>query len=1821
MTSPNRDRPPKRRRNRLWRTVGLTFGAGSLVLGAGAAIWAWNFIRNDLTPFLSEQLTDSLDRPVTIGPVERVTLTSIQVGPTEVGATATDPTTVKADSVAVRFNLLGALLSRDLDLNLTLSGAEGYLEQDAQDGWLSVDIPERGERKEPLFEVRLDKINIKDSQVTALPYFTDSEKQTPIQLNAVNGLLDVDYVDLQGTNAQQFRFDLAAEVARGGDLHLTGEIQPQLANETANEPDIGSPLVRSTNLAIQADQVALPAAADFLLATLNQPQLPLTIEDGTASSNLKLMFRPNQPLEFEGTVTVDEGIVQIDQLPQPLVNLKADARLKGSEIFLDQVIADLGTLQATAEGSIHLQEGHNLTARIEDVTVAAVTDIFEVDLPISLTGTFDSEVKVTGDLAQPLISGDITSQEIVTVDKLALEAVTSQFSLQWPDRRLVIDDFLAIPTAGGQLVGQGAIDFNQAPTNFLVQFEGQDLPADAIASIYGIQSPIELGLVNATGAVAGVPNDLETTVRWQAAAAQYPGQGTLVYARQGSDNRLSFRDTTLQVAGGTLSGAGSLVRGDWQANINASEIALAEFSAAIPGRLSGNFDVAGNTQDISLSGIQGQGNFRVQQIAAGTLAGNATLGNGRWGADVNLDGIQLNQLAQTLQGGASGRFLLTGVTNDLSLAAIRAQGDLSLSSGLAAFSPQLVSLNQPLNSTLAWDGQRLLIDRAESAELQASGTVIPLFNGYQFAGIENVDLDLAAQNYPLAAAPFPTPAAVQLGGLATFAGKLTGTPNQPNLDGTLQLNNLAVNQLFFDPVLAGEVNYTQGSLALALAGGQDRIDVNFNSLQDFNFLVGWQGSIAQGQAEGDRLNATLGNFPLAALQLPSSPLGPLRGTISAPYLEANLANQTLVGSIDIQKLGVGHIGVEQVAGEIRYANNLVTLLDGKIFFEDSFYQVNGRLDTANDFAYLADIRTDQGKVQDLLTALSIFEIADLARGLRTPEWIENPVAAEDIPRVLATRRAGSANASLLAQLRRLAELQAIENEERKAAEQAPLPPLNELDGPFAGAITLAGSRSAGVNVDFDLLGNDWRWGRDYAADRVIARGAYNDGMLVFEPLRFESALPQNLITATTPPSPNPESLTPESPTTELGSTTPTATEVTETVPESAFINLAGQFIFNPTSETESNLQLVAKNISVDRLRDIFNLPLSLDGRLNGTATFGGNLDNPQVRGVARLANASINRQPIEAAQAQFLYQEARLSLLSTLTAQDNPEPLRLSAQVPFAFGFMTVQPASDQILLDINVKDEGLALLNILNRQITWESGEGAVSLAVRGTLGNPEIEGFATLKDTTIRSRLLQEPLTQLNGSARFVRDRIIIDDLIGQFSNGQITAAGTFPILFPIITSGELAALGNANGQDQQPEASTTPASIPTDQSAEQQLTDQPTSPSSENDTATDSDASEPLLEAVPAAESPLTIDLNNIALKLPGLYEGGVNGRVVLGGSLLLGGPQLGGKVQLSQGRIFLPENNNSSTTPTASADAVPVDLSTSNLSVTPQFQNLNLTLARSVQVIQGNLLNFFAEGTLRLNGPLTVTDIRPEGTIKLVTGRVQLYTTTFRLSGNENTATFLPEFGLTDPLLDINLRTSVAEARSSGPTTATAFSDSEVTDTSADPFRTGLGSLQTVRIRANVQGPTSQIFNNLELSSSPPRTQNEIIGLIGGSFVTALESTGSGDLSGVLNLFGGVLLNQVQDFVSTTLNLSEFRLFPVTSASRFSNEENTGSTLDLGGEIGFDVSNSFTVSILRILTDSTPTEFNLRYRLNDQFTIRSTTNLDDVNQVLLEFETRF
>lgn len=176
-------------------------------------------------------------------------------------------------------------------------------------------------------------------------------------------------------------------------------------------------------------------------------------------------------------------------------------------------------------------------------------------------------------------------------------------------------------------------------------------------------------------------------------------------------------------------------------------------------------------------------------------------------------------------------------------------------------------------------------------------------------------------------------------------------------------------------------------------------------------------------------------------------------------------------------------------------------------------------------------------------------------------------------------------------------------------------------------------------------------------------------------------------------------------------------------------------------------------------------------------------------------------------------------------------------------------------------------------------------------------------------------------------------------------------------------------------------------------------------------------------------------------------------------------------------------------------------------------------------------------------------------------------------------------------------------------------SEIADTSS----TDVGGLETVSVQAAVKGPASQLFDNLELTSNPSRSQTEIIALIGGGFVQTLGRADSA--VGLANIAGSALLSTYQGTftnIGNAFGLSEFRLFPTVSTDE---DRSRSSALGLAAEAGVNISRNVYFSALRVITSDEPTQFGFSYRFNEDIRVRASSDFSGENRAVVEFETQF
>ncbi|MDZ7956661.1 MAG: translocation/assembly module TamB domain-containing protein [Aulosira sp. DedQUE10] len=1744
--SPNSNR-------RLWLLLlsrtSIALGVVLLTAIVGGIWWANIFIHQKLVPLIESNLLELLGRPVNLGAVQSFSPNSLRLGTTSISATTTDPDRLVAQAVDVGFDPWLLVFNRTLKLNVTLIQPAVYIEQDQQGRWVSTKINTAAQEKKGFITTELETIRLQNGGLVLSPYTPANKPRVTVGFNQLNGVAR--FLEQN----QRINFDATTQPVNGGSLQITGETLTKTAQ---------------TSLKINT--------SNLVAATLTQlVQSPVTLPSGTVDGDLTVKFQSDQPkTAVFGTVNVNQVTAQVNNFPNKLTNINGQLQFQGTQVALENITTSLGNIPAQINGSVNTQTGYNVTANVKAVSAQNLLQTFNLKLPIATVGDFTANFKLQGAIKQPVVTGAVSTIKPAVIDRVNFEKISSQF--RGTPQEIVISQIQATPTLGGEITGSGRVGLGKQG-KVAINLQAQRLPGDAIAQTYNVNTPnIRIGTISADTQVSGTLANLQTLVQIQAPIATYPGKAELAINK----GNIQFQNTVFQVAGGTVAARGKLVGDRWQAFVDAAQVPLQSLAqatstqekpnAALPkqfqGNLNGEFNLSGTTKSFQLANIQASGRANVNVAGGRVNLNNIRLNNGLWQGVANASGIQINQFAKNIQGQlVNSNVQVSGNTNSFALANIQASGNarlnlargsvnvrnINLSNGnwqalatisqiqlnnlsqnlrgrlngdvqvagtTASFQPQniqaagnvnfpqgLAALTQPLTAQFQWNGQRLQIVQATAPGLRAAGDIaVALQPTPQITGL---NLNIQAQNYNLQSLPVQLPGNIALAGRVDFTGQVSGTPTTPIANGDINLRNLVVNGLAFDPVLTGNVSYQAGQgTQFQVTGKQDQIAFSLGANnRPTAFNIRRDGTIATGSTVGDNLAVNVQDFPISLAKgfIPANAnLGTINGQLSG-NLTVNLTDYSLVGNVAVAQPRVGRIQADEFRGNISYGNGTFSLTNGELLQGDTRYLLSGNLPTTGNNPLQFEVSFEQARIENLLETLNIYNFQDVRTGLQPP----NLAGAE----ALQTQPVSFPNRNLLAQINYLSKIQTQVNQARTQQQASRrIPSLEELQGIISGRLGVTGSLRSGLNIGFNFTGNNWVWG-NYNINQVVASGNYENGNLTLQPLQVNF--------------------------------------------NNSLLAFTGQL-----SQQSLSGQAQVQNLALSDIKPFFRqLPVDVAGNVNANATLNGSLNNPQAVGELALVNGSLNNQSVQSAQVAFNYNNAQLNFGSNVLVTGT-QPLQINGSIPAKLPFASAQPDSNQINIQANVQNEGLALLNVLNNQVKWVDGQGQVNVQVQGTLQRPETTGTATINNATINVQSLTEPLTNVTGTARFVGDRLIVDNLQGEYSRGQVTAAGILPIF--------------------------------ASQNAQQQ-----------------------------AATNPLTVALDNLSVNLQGLYQGGVSGNAVITGTAFA--PQLGGRIELNNGEVSLgtstattktiqtatspeitittPEQATNTNTPTTST---PVN--TPKIPV--EFANLELSLANNVRVTRPPLFSFVAQGDITLNG--TLAKPRPQGEVSLRRGQINLFTSQFTLArGYNQTAVFTPSRGF-DPTLDVRLVTIVPEAtRSLGRTSRIS---SEIQDISAIDF----GTLNTVRIQAIAKGPASQLSKNLELTSEPRRSRGEIVALLGGSFLNSLQQGDTG--LGLINIAGSAIFSNLQGTISQigeTIGLSELRLFPTLVTNRNTNV----SVLGLAAEGVFDVSNNFSVSLSRVFAGSEPLLYNVIYRLNDEVRVRGATNFGDEGRAVVEYETRF
>ncbi len=1671
---------PPRRPSRLKRVV-FVLGGIVVVGGVAGAIAAQYFIYNRLAPRVETILSDTLERPVELGDVDGFSLSGIVIDGASVPPTEDDANYAVVDQVQVGFRPLHVISSlvrdRTLPLTITLIDPLLYGAEDAQGDWIRFDRPPLEE--EPPITVEVSRVQVRNATLIAAPYpqalespwendtfFEDltaldpqapsfpegaaeeDAPSAPVVLRAINIV-----ANLRDEN-RFISFDGALQGPAGGDIAVRGEAD--LEQQEANV------VVRTTDLQVAGFTPLVP--------------VPGQLTDGSIDTNLRIEYRPDQPLTLNGTARIRDIVAQLDVAPQAIADLNGRLRFDGQDIFVENTTLDYGALDLRAAGRINLETGYDLTAQLNQITLEDVSETFNLDIPFSAAGTFAIDAQVSGALDSPVVSGTLQSVERLRTDQIDFESVVAQFRLSPPV--LDISDIAVVPVRGGRIVGSGQVNL-EADGGVFFDMQLVDLPGDEFAQAYNVTLPNDyrIGRFSAEVEVFGPFSDIQALADWRLTDSSFAGQGEIRY----TGNTVRLQNTRLSVDGGTV--------------------------------------VADATADLE---------------------------QGTWQADVSTTNVDVGPLVPQIDGILTSDVQLSGSLEDLDPAAIALSGTARLANAEARLEPGGPSLLEPgtWTTNFRWTGDGIRVEDFTAPGVDASGFVAINLGDNPVVGA--LDLDVAVQDYDLSRIQPLLPAQAQqqarVGGIATFDGQLIGSLINPEIVGNLQLENLAINEFAFESTLEGDVQFSlEDGGRVDLAGDGDRLFVEVDDeLIPTEFVIRNTGLLAaglqldeesdfvvEGQTTNGILTAQIRNFPLTQLQLnplPDLDLGTVQGIANANIAAniADLGNPSVSGGVAIARPGIGYIQGESFVAQFTYQNKRIALSDGTLEFGDSTYVLDAQANLgAPELSYQAELTVVEGYAQDVLALLQWSTLEDVQRGFVAPRY-EGEV-------LLGTPEAGLGDdAPLSARIayinRIIDQLQA----QQARQDSSPIPPLDSLEGEFQGTITASGALNGGFLVAFDMEGKDWAWEGYDAPNSFVAQGTATPQAVNFQPFRFDAA-------------------------------------------EDTLVSLQGQIGI----EQPSNATLEVANVPIGLIQDFVALPVNLEGDIMAIAQFGGTIYDPDITGEISLDSPVLNGTELEQVALDLDYDEARLIIDGGLFVE-NRDGMTIAADIPYALPFMRVQPTSAEIFADVDVNNEGLVLLDVASQgQARWEGGEGNVDLRVTGTLAQPLIQGTIAFRDGAIASPLLDEPVTKITGTATFNLNRVEVEQITAQFSDGGITIQGSLPLFNALVAD----------------------------------------------------------------PEKPLTVVFEETPLNVEELFAANVDGQLTVTGAVLA--PVVGGAIEISDGRVFARRlargNTDQSATPVFAtivddgiednfsptlenvlgsesenremADALLVAPANPFLAMV-ELNNLEIFLRDSLSIVGRPFFEIAANGSLVVNG--TLADLQPNGTIELSRGWINLFSTQFRLDQDApNTATFTPAGGI-DPDLNVRMVARVREVERVPIAPSSPFATAEVADQSTVPT---FGGIQTVEIFATADGRASEISDSLELTSDPTRSENQLVALLGGRTLDAIQ--GGNPLAGVASYLGAGYLAGFTNDIADALGLTEFSIFPTTGD--VGGESRTA--LAVGVEFGFDITSNFSVSVTEIIDGTTNPLLNLRYQLTDEFRIRAATDFDEDNRAVLEYSNSF
>ena len=1009
---------------------------------------------------------------------------------------------------------------------------------------------------------------------------------------------------------------------------------------------------------------------------------------------------------------------------------------------------------------------------------------------------------------------------------------------------------------------------------------------------------------------------------------------------------------------------GNLATNNLQAVVNANRISLNQLLPDSPLPITVNnsrVNVTGKINQLlanNFDNLNADVNANLA-VAKGTVSAIANLNNGRIASNINANNVNTPLLCRSF--------------------------DLSC--------PELSQLSAKLNLTgvvkPALEGNPILIQANQAyvttlqQELNANGQIVIVpgddgISSWNVATDLNIDVNSNLAKLPLKSiareldeAGIPT-----IKGRADFSGRLIGrnlisapfAPGNVRLAGNLNLRNLALDKIAFQPLLQGPVDVNLGnSIEFDLQGKTDRIAANLQpcTRQDclspylptfFDLKQGVNTKnpiILAGRRQGDVLDINLKNASLSLLNL----VPVVEETIGAPIdgkitgnLDVNLFNLATAGNINVENPAIGAVKAEEFVAAFSYDGEIARVDAATLQIGETRYALQGNYNLKSQDIN-GRLKADDAKVQDIFAAVNVFNLEDLQGGV---DNILNPEYgnAADVP----TQAVGKPEAPILAQLRLLAEITRL-IQQQAALQQDENTIQFDIQGEYDAEVAVAG-KLTNPQVNFQLLGEKWQWRpqseyvtynrregvvvkQNQAIDinKVVASGSYNNGIIKLDP---------------------------------------------------AQVNVEGGLIaVDGTLELDGFKSLGTvkiANLPVTLAERFVDLPVDVGGTFNLQANLGGSAFKPDIpQGAFSLVNGTINEKPLGELAGNFNYLDSIGRLVTTPNSV-----VKVDATVAYPLQ----SNRQNTVAVQAKIDNQAFQLIDAFTQdQVQWVDGNGEIAIAIngdlnieadtiRGILGDLVATSAINIENAVIQTKQLESKikLTAV-GNANLQQEIIQVEGISGSLAEAPFSIAGNLPIFQPQSNQPLTVILGSRNVDSEEIE----PQKIQ--------------------------------LKGLYNGEIASNIEVSSTALN------------PVISGDILLqnGKVDIPKQEEEENNEELNTKLKNASNQEVATqSKQLNQPQQPNDLPINPTFDNFKVTLGRGFKFSRSlPRVNFRMAGDITVNGGLN--NLRGNGEIELKRGSLFILENSFFITRDrKQVVTFSPNRSLLNPQLDVELQTTVVDA---------------------------------------------------------------------------------------------------------------------------------------------------------------------------------------------------